>query len=165
MSATNAIAFPIYGQAFRMPCIFRDTSNNLVTGWTSAAATAYADNGSGTSATIAESPAGSGVGYIDLTPSQMTCSMCLVTATVSNASATAYVAAVYGLRLGQFTGRWDTQTVLRFEQMLKDILYNSPLYGSLQNGALLQMLNEDQSVHFSGSVVQNNTTAVRTVMQ
>jgi hypothetical protein len=165
MAAINATPFPVYGQAYRMPCVFRDINNNLITGWTSASAEAYPDNGAGTSATIAESPVSTGVGYIDLSAAQMTCSMCLVVGTVSNTNYTAYTAAVFGLRLGQFTGRWDEQALLRFEQMLKDILYNSPLYGSTQDGALLQMLNEDQSVHFAGSVVQNNTTAIRTVMQ
>lgn len=166
MPSQFATPFPVFDQNYRIPCIFRDTSNNLITGWTGAAATVYPGNLGGTPAVaIAEAPAASGVGYIDISAGQMSTSMVMVVATVSNSNAVAYTAAIYPLMLGQFTGRWDVQAILRFEQLVKDILYLSPEYGATQNGAQFQVLNEDQSVHTACVVGQNGPTGLRTLMQ
>lgn len=121
MAANNATLFPIRGQEFRLPCAFRDTSGNLITGWTSLTATAYPDNGSGVSVTIAESPANSGVGYIDIPAAQMSASMTLVKATCSNTNSTAFVATCYTLNLTEPTGAWNAQSPMLYEQMIMNI--------------------------------------------
>jgi hypothetical protein len=164
MPATDATPFPVNAQAFRCPCVFRDTSGNLITGWTSAAATAYPDNQAGVSLTIAESPVSSGIGYIDIPPAQMTCSMCCVVATISNPNWTAFAAAIYPMNLQQFNGRYDAQSPLRYEQMILDLYSALGINGASQTGAAFQALNPDGSIHFAAAVTQNNTSGSRTKM-
>jgi hypothetical protein len=161
MSAANATPFPVYGQGYRLPVVFRDTSGNLITGWTGVSAYGYPDNGTGVSLTIAEAPAGSGYGYVDIPAAQMQCSMCGVVATCSNANMTAFVASVYPLVLGQFTGRWDAQSILRFEQMVQDLFIGVGLNGVAIAGAAETFLNPDGSTHFSTVIAQGETTATR----
>jgi hypothetical protein len=165
MSALNATVFAVNGQGYRLPCAFVDTSGNLITGWTGATATAYPDNGSGASVTIAESPVGSGVGYIDIPATQMSCSMCMVVATVTNANMTAFKAAVRTMNLGKFTGRYDAQAVILFEQMLQDVFILLGANGASQTGAALSFQNPDGSNHFGGTVTQNATSGTRSLMQ
>ena len=164
MAAGNALPFPLYGQAYRIPVAFRDTSGNLLTGWTGAAANAYPDNGTGSTCTIAESPANSGIGYIDLTATQMSCSMVTVVATITNANMTAYVAAIQVLNMQQFNGRWDAQSIQRLEQLFIDLYVGLALNGASQTGAAMVMNNPDGSSHFSGTITENTTSAVRSKM-
>jgi hypothetical protein len=133
-----------------------------MTGWTSPVATVYPDNGAGVVVTMAESPPNSGVGYIDVPAAQMTCTMVMVTATIQNSNMTAYAAAIRPLNLSQFTGRYDEQSEIRFEQLIADIAIRVGLNGCNIQGAQTQFLNPDASVHFSGSVSQTQTQAAFT---
>ena len=160
MAATDAIVFPIKGQAYRIPCAFRDNQGNLLTGWTGASVTAYPDNGAGVSVTIAEAPASSGVGYIDIPAAQMTANMVLVKATVSNASATAFTAAIYPLILTEPTGSWDAQTQYRFENILLNMaaaLLNQQTLTSSVN----VISKRDGTQMLTGSYSETDTSAVR----
>ena len=65
------------------------------------------------------------------------------------------------MALGQFTGRFDSQTVLRFEQMVQDLFILLGGNGANQTGAALQMLNPDGSTHFASTVTQTSTTGSR----
>lgn len=154
MAASDAKFWPIKGTAQRIPCTFRDTSGNLITGWTSAAANAYPDNGGAISCVITEAPASSGIGYIDVPSSATNCTMVTVKATVGNSNSTAFVMAVPLLNMAQFTGRWDAQPTLCFEQFLKDIAYLVGANGTQMTGSALNYMNEDGSQHFGASVVQ-----------
>lgn len=154
MAATDATPFPVYGQAYRIPCVFRDTTGDLITGWTSAAAHAYPDNGAGVSLTIAEAPASSGVGYIDIPLAQMQCSMCLITASIANSGATGFAFAVNPLDLRSIAGRYDAHSPVRFEQMWLDIYADLGLNGTLTTGAQVVQRNADQTDRFKGSIVQ-----------
>lgn len=159
------VLFPVYGQGFRFPVSFRDTSGNLITGWTGASATAYPDNGSGTAATIAESPVGSGIGYVDVSTAQMTCSMLTVVSTVTNSNATAAVAAIQTLRLAPFAGRWDAQSPTRFEQIPLDLYSGVGLNGANTDGLTLNLYNPDGTVKFSSSINQVTGSGTRSKTQ
>jgi len=137
-----------------MACWFRTNSGNLVTGWTSAQATVYPDNGGGVACTIAESPTGSGQGYIDIPGSGTQCSMGLVTATVTNSMGTAFAGYFYTLDLGVFSRRWDQQSPLTLEQMMLDALALWGEYGAQTTTVTETIFNADGSTRFAKTITQ-----------
>lgn len=137
-----------------MGCNFRTTAGVLITNWATAQALVFPDNGPGVSCTIAELPVGSGAGIIDIPAAQTNCSMALVAATISNSGWTAFTGYFYPLNLGQFTGRWDTQSPKRFEQMLMDLLIMYGEYGALTDVYGEVCYNPDGSVHFEKTISQ-----------
>jgi len=162
MAATDATMFPVKNQNFRCPVTFRDVTGNLVSNWTGAVATAYPDNAGGFGMTIAESPAGSGLGYIDVASSSMNSSMTMIKATITNANATAFIAAIYPANLGQFSGRYDAQATLRMEQMFQEMFILLGGNGVDQTGSAMVYRNPDASPHVSSQVIQSQLTATKT---
>jgi hypothetical protein len=92
----------------------------------------------------------------------MSCSKAVVRLGASGGSCPDII--INPLNLSQFSGRYDVQSPLRFEQLVMDIAVLLGLNGASQTGAALQMLNPDGSVHFSGTVTQSATTGGRTKM-
>jgi hypothetical protein len=160
VAATDATVFSIRGQAFRIPVAFRDTSGNLITAWTGAAATAYPDNGTGVSLTIAEAPTSSGVGYIDVPAAQMTASMTTVKATITNSNATAYIAPIYTIDLSEPVGAWDAQTIKKFEFILLDVAATLLNQQTIQ-GASNIVAKRDGTTKLSGTYIETDSSAVR----
>ncbi len=158
MAASNAICFPVYGQAFRVIVAFRDIFGNLLTGWTGASAMAYPDNGTGVTCTIAESPAGSGIGTVDIPAAQMSCTSCTVVASITNTNATASVTVVNPVNLSQFSGRWDAQSLLLLERLWLQISILQGINGGSTNGAQKILNNPDGSQNVQASITQGQTS-------
>ena len=97
MAASNVTAFPVAGTVIRMPMSFFSSAGALITGWTGAACSVSLD-GAALQATLTpmESPAGSGLGYVDI-PAAYTLSGGVpgysigISASVSNALALPFV--------------------------------------------------------------------------
>ena len=90
MAASNSIPFPIAGTAVRQWVSFFTSTRALITGWTGASANIYLDGVLQGNLTPVESPANSGLGYIDI-PSGYTNGYTIgISASVTNASSTPY---------------------------------------------------------------------------
>lgn len=96
MAATDHNVFPVKNVAYRHPVHFRKNDGTLITSWTSPSAIIVKDGGASAPSTNApvESPAGSGLGYIDLTASEMNAEMVQFVADVTNADALEFVGVV-----------------------------------------------------------------------
>ena len=152
----DAKRWPISGTAMRIPVSFRDSSNGLVTGWAVGTMTLYLDNVLQGTVTAIEAPASSGIGYADIPAAYTAGSMLQVKGSASGAVASYDV--YYLLNMAQFTGRWDAQNHLLFEQFLHDIFIQTGGNGSNMTGSQLQYLNEDGSTHTTSTVVQSSYT-------
>jgi hypothetical protein len=169
MAATNATSVPVYGQAFRLKCriVSSNTGNPFTSGLTGLGAQISKDDGTFANTTntpVEISPSsgsGSGYVYLDLTATEMTCSSCIVRVFATNTYALDYSVEIVPRQLGQFTGRWDAQSVLKMEQLMLELHILMGGNGATQTGAQLQHFNPDGSVHFQSTVVQNATTGTR----
>lgn len=98
--------FPVRGQAYRIPVIFRDQNGAVVTNWTGATATVCTDQATWTTATPPmELPSPGGVGFLDLTAQQMDGSIVLVVCTISNPGAQRFDATIRTVDLTERAGR------------------------------------------------------------
>ena len=105
MASTDAKIFPLYATALRVPVSFRDTSGNLITTWTGAASTVYADGASVASPPTPTEYGTTGMGYVDLTATHMTGKLIQVKCTITNASAVATIIDIPTADLRDNTGR------------------------------------------------------------
>lgn len=125
MAAADATPFPVYGQAYRISgAIFDVTTGHIITGGLSSlAATASADGAafSATGVTIAEIGT-TGVFTVDLTAAVMTATTVIVKATEATANSADFCVVINPLKLSEFTGRADAQSVKRWEQYAQQIL-------------------------------------------
>ena len=164
----NATTYPVKGQLynFSAPIKSSATGNRITGGLTGLAATISKDDGSFTSTTNAPTEIGT-TGWItlDLTATEMNANKILVSITASNTNAMEIDAVFTPLQLGSFTGRWDAQTVLRFEQVWLDDLILNGINGVSQNGAAQTYFNADGSTHFSTSITQSQYTGTRSKTQ
>lgn len=95
MAASDASVFPPLNAAFRIPVSFRDTSGAIITGWTGAASVVVVDGASlGAGGTPTE-VGSTGLGFLDLTNTQMNGKLVQVKCTVTNTNATPFVAFIY----------------------------------------------------------------------
>lgn len=170
MAATDAIAFPVYGQAFRLywRIVAYSTANPITSSLTSLAATVSKDGGSFASTTNSPTAIGtSGYGYVDLTASEMEASSLIVQVSASNSGAVYFAREIVPLRLAAYEGRYDDQTVKRLEQILVDI--HAPLYNEGVNTSTSQTYgNPDGATKVSGNIVQTTDpygTATRGKME
>lgn len=121
MAAANAVPFPIRGQAFRALVSFRDTSGNLITTWNTPVAVLSKD-GAATSST-ASPPVEigtSGMGYLELSATEMDASTVQVKCSVSNANQTATIIEITPL-VAEPTGHALSQTIVRFEHLIYNL--------------------------------------------
>jgi hypothetical protein len=148
---TNCVTYPVMGQAFNNSATVLSTTTFLpiTAGLTSIIGQVSKNDGAfvNLATTPTEQPASSGVLSFDLSVAEM----------------------ISPLNLGQFTGRADVQSLLRFEQYAIDDLILNGWNGATQNGAAETYLNQDGSTHFSASISQNiagpSQTATRTKTQ
>ncbi len=164
MTPANSTPFPIRGQLYNLGAAVKSiTSGNPITGGlTGLAAKISKDDGAFSSTTNTPVEIGtSGWVTLDLTPTEMTASKVCVAISATNSGAMEADVVLSTLNLGQFTGRWDGQSPLRFEQLWIDLFVGMALNGANQNGAQLQLLNPDGSVHFTSTVTQNATSGTR----
>jgi len=110
-----------------------------------------------------EAPADSSILTVDLHGSEMAGSKIIVRLTATGCNTIDLVLAP--VNLGQFTGRFDVQSVIRLEQLFLDLTMLQSLNGANQTGAALQLFNPDGSVHFQSSVGQNTTSGTRTITE
>ena len=163
----NATTFPVYGQLYNFTGIIKSllTGNALtggLTGLTAGCAQISKNDGAFVNCNNLPVEIGtSGVFTLDLTAAEMSCQKAVISVSASNTNAVYSYTLVNPIELGQFTGRWDAQTVLRFEQLWLDLFAGMALNGANQTGAQLQLLNPDGSVHFTSTVTQNQTTGTR----
>lgn len=78
-----------------MPVCFRDTSGNLITGWTGAASLVSVDAAAGIAGNAPVEIGSTGMGYLDLSAAQMNGQLIEVKCTVTNLNFTAFVAGIY----------------------------------------------------------------------
>lgn len=122
MALADATPFPVKGQSFRLPIAFRDSTGQVVTGWTGRAAVYCKDGASFQStANLPTEIQATGMGYIDLTDSEMDSQSVLVKATITNGGGYQCITATQPLDLTEFTGHWLAQDPLRFEQLFMNI--------------------------------------------
>ncbi|MFN8563605.1 MAG: hypothetical protein U0703_18765 [Anaerolineae bacterium] len=102
MASSDALPIPRKNTAFRVyfPMIKNDGS--VITGWTGAAASVSKDGGTAASATNTPTEIASsfGVGYLDLTATEMNADAVVVKATVTNSGALAQVVVLYPQEAG-----------------------------------------------------------------
>jgi hypothetical protein len=162
---TNSIAYPVFGQAYNFGGVIKalSTGNALTGGLTGLAATISKNDGAPVAATNTPLEIGSGTGLfsLDLTATEMSFQKLVVTVTATNSGAIYSYNPINPVNLSPFNGRFDAQTPIRFEQLWLDLFAGMALNGANQNGAQLQLLNPDGSVHFASSVTQNATSGTR----
>jgi hypothetical protein len=159
MAAADATNQAIRDQAFRLywRIVSTATGNPLSGGLTGLAATISKDGGNFAATTNAPVEIQtSGYGYLDFTADEMDAYSALAQITASNTGAVAVSENIVPLQLDQFAGRWDSQSVLRFEQLVLQLSVMLGLNGITQTGAALIYLNPDGSEALHGTVYQNN---------
>ena len=164
MTPSYATVYAVRGQLYNLsvPIKALSTGNALTGGLTSPTAVISKDDGSFASTTNSPVEIGTtGWLTLDLTATEMNCSKALLTLSAANSGAVFAYIEIRTLNLAQFNGRWDAQSPNRFEQLWLDLFAGMALNGAVQNGAQLQLLNPDGSVHFQSSVTQNLTSGTR----
>lgn len=150
-----ALPFPVKGQAFMLSGLIKNYADNnaLTGGLTDLAATIAKDYGSFVSTSnVPVEIDTSGWWTLVLDSSEMDCNAFALQVTASNSGAMDSYVEIKTLDLSQFVGRWDQQDSIRFEQMIKQVLYILALYGATQEGALLTFFADD------GVTTQNRST-------
>jgi hypothetical protein len=168
---TNCVTYPVMGQAFNNSATVLSTTTFLpiTAGLTSIIGQVSKNDGAfvNLATTPTEQPASSGVLSFDLSVAEMSYGKLVVRLGASGGYCPDIV--ISPLNLGQFTGRADVQSLLRFEQYAIDDLILNGWNGATQNGAAETYLNQDGSTHFSASISQNiagpSQTATRTKTQ
>ncbi len=102
MSASDAKPIPIKGSAYRVYFPIYKNDGTVITGWAGAAATISKDGATSTSAsgTPTEIASSWGIGYLDLTSSEMNVDCLLIKVTVTNTSALPQILALYPQEAG-----------------------------------------------------------------
>ncbi len=121
MAIADATSFPVKGQAFRTSGVITSsaTSNPITAVLDTLRAQVSVDGGAfNTSASNPVQVSGnSGYWYVDLSPSEMNGNTVLLRVTAANAGAVEFAKEINPMDLSEPTGRYDTQTVVRFEQL------------------------------------------------
>ena len=158
----NSTPWPVYGQLFNVggAILSSSTLNPITAGLTGLSAKLSKNDAAFVSTTNTPVEVGTDTGYftLDLTAAEMSYAKLVLAVSATNSNAVTCIQIINPLNLAQFTGRYDVQTVVRFEQLLHDVFILGGGNGSTMTGAALQYLNEDGSTHFQGSVVQNTTS-------
>lgn len=111
MAATDSIPVPRKNAAFRLYFAIRDTSGALVASWTGQDSEVSKDGGSFADCTNEATEIGtSGVGYIDLTSTEMNADSVVYKLTVTNSNAISMVISLYPEESGDYRVA-DTQKV------------------------------------------------------
>lgn len=101
MGASDARPVPRKGSAYRLYFEFRKSDGSLVTGWTGADTELSCDGGSFVDATHEATEIGSsGVGYLDLTASEMNYDAVIVKSTITNTGAIPVVITLFPEEVG-----------------------------------------------------------------
>jgi hypothetical protein len=166
---SNATADAVYGQLYNFSGVIRSfsTGNPISSGLSGLSAMISKSDAAfvATANSPVEVGTDSGVFSLDLTAAEMTNDKLVVVVSSTASNAISWVVQINPRLLGKFTGRYDAQAVLRMEQMLQDVFILLGANGASQTGAALTFLNPDGSTHFGGSVVQNTTSGVRSLME
>jgi hypothetical protein len=167
--SNNAQILPTRGQAYPIPLSFRDTSGNLITGWTGLSVIVSTDFGAfnlsvnaGTETLY--SGVGSGLGTILLAASEMTGNIVQVRATVTNTNATACTVTVFTFSTPVTTGNFLEQSPIRTDNLLMDIWVALWSQASRQ-GSTMTYDNVDGSVRGTGTYVESDLSAQRNLIQ
>lgn len=130
MAAANAQAFPpAKNQAYRLYVGFITTAGAPVTSWTGAASSISLDGGAAAAGPVPIEIGTSGIGYMDFSAAQMNAGCVAGHYSVTNTNAVAVLFAIATWNPQDITpnGVWNEQPILRFEEMVKNIvaaLYN-----------------------------------------
>ena len=102
MASTDALPIPRKNAAYRVYFPILKNDGSIITGWTSAAATISKDGGTSASATNAPTEIASswGIGYLDLTATEMNADAVIIKATITNTGALAQVIVLYPQEAG-----------------------------------------------------------------
>jgi hypothetical protein len=108
MAANDANVFPVKNAAFRLAVSFRDNAGALITGWAGATSTVSVDGASTTSGSAPVEIGSTGMGYLDLSASQMNGELIMVKCSVSNSNSLPFVQAIYTGGLTEISGAVPT---------------------------------------------------------
>src|SRR4051794_28903350 len=102
MASSDALPIPRKNAAYRVYFPILKNDGTIITGWTSAAATISKDGATSASATNTPTEIASswGIGYLDLTSTEMNADAVIVKATVTNSSALPQVLVLYPQEAG-----------------------------------------------------------------
>lgn len=164
MTPANATPWPVRGQLFNLGGTINNYGNGnpIASGLTGLSATISRDDAAPVATTNAPVEIGTNTGIfsLDLTANEMQCSKAVVIVSSTASGAMARTLVVSTLNLAWFAGRWDAESVKRFEQLLIDI--NVFMYGSIsQTAASTVVQNPDGSSKVSGVLVQSTDSAYR----
>jgi len=163
MAAINATSDPVYGQLFRLAFVILDsaTARPITGGLTGLSARVSKDAGAfGTTTNTPVEIGTNGYGYIELTAAEMTAYDVILEIRATNSGSVYYAKEICPRLMSPFTGRFDAQTVKRYEQMMLD--FHAIVYGQVtDSGAAYTVLNTDATAKVSGTLAQTDTSAVR----
>lgn len=110
MGASDALPIPRKNAAYRVYFPLLKNDGTILTGWTSPAATISKDGATAASATNtpAEIASSFGIGYLDLTATEMNADAVIVKATATNSGALAQVMVLYPQEAGDIRADVDT---------------------------------------------------------
>lgn len=125
MAATDAIVFPVKNQAYRVYFTVRDSTGAVITSWTSPTAVVTKDGGATASSTNTPTEIGtSGLGYLDLTATEMNAYSTTIKVSVTNANSRDTVVVLITEGVTQTsTSVWayGTRTLTSFGTLVADI--------------------------------------------
>jgi hypothetical protein len=135
MATGNCTAYPVYGQAFRFYFVVISIVTGLpITGGLDTLLSQISKDGgafANTATDAVEAPANSGYGYVDLDAAEMSANNIYPQITVSNANGVCFCEPIVPLQLGEESGCSLDQSLILFEQMVRDtveVLMNGGTY-------------------------------------
>ena len=164
MSATNCIALPVKGQAFRARLrVYNSTTGLLITGGLTGLSLKIAkDDGSAVSTTNAPVESGMpGVVYVDLTAIEMSANGIVLYLTATNTNAYSPVVEIAPYDMSEVTGAALDQAIIKPEQVWLDISAAALNLNSLNSSTNTIYKRDSATIKLSGSYSQGSDTATR----
>ena len=114
--------WPVYGQGYPVFVAFTKVSDgSLITGWTGAASSISIDGAAAVAGPVPTEIGSSGLGFMEMTPTDMTCGALAWTASVTNSGAGVQKGCVYPLKLVEPTTDWADAIPLTLENLLMNV--------------------------------------------
>lgn len=155
MASTDVTQFPVKGQAFRCAFVIKSltTGNPLSGGLTSLAGTVSKDGGTFSSLTTAPTEIGTtGIGYVDLSATEMNARHILVSVTASNSNAVTHVIEIRTADLADTAGHPLDASVKKLEQVQVGVLGFLTNKHTLSQNTETTYGRDNTTVLFTGSV-------------
>lgn len=167
MAASNAVPFPVSGQAYRLSgCIVAVSTLRPITGGLTSVTSTVSIDGSAFNATANSAAEIGTTGYftLDLTAAEMTGSTILVQVNATNSGAVYAQFTLNPLSLTEPTGRYDAQSVVRLEQLLTQLYQFAHNYqGFDTSGATYNIYKKDSTtLALSSTISETSTSASQT---